>query len=306
VLDICSNRNIRFYSRLQAKDFVMHLHKAIAMTALLLAPAALFAADGTFDKTLQTNGAVTLNVNTGSGYIHITPGSDSSVHIIGHVHAAKWNSWLDSGSPEERVRQVVANPPIEQSGNTISVGKHTDNYRNISIDYDITTPKGTDLSANSGSGDIHVADLNGPAKINTGSGSIEASGLSGRTNLQTGSGDIRAQLSSPSSVKAETGSGSIRLKGVAGELYAQTGSGDIDAQGQPTSGWKLQTGSGSVTLDTGSSKFSLDASTGSGSVHSDPPITMHGSIEKHHITGDINGGGPTVRVETGSGDIRIH
>ena len=284
----------------------MHLHKAIAMTALLLAPAALFAADGTFDKTLQTNGAVTLNVNTGSGYIHITPGSDSSVHIIGHVHAAKWNSWLDSGSPEERVRQVVANPPIEQSGNTISVGKHTDNYRNISIDYDITTPKGTDLSANSGSGDIHVADLNGPAKINTGSGSIEASGLSGRTNLQTGSGDIRAQLSSPSSVKAETGSGSIRLKGVAGELYAQTGSGDIDAQGQPTSGWKLQTGSGSVTLDTGSSKFSLDASTGSGSVHSDPPITMHGSIEKHHITGDINGGGPTVRVETGSGDIRIH
>jgi hypothetical protein len=284
----------------------MHLHKAIAMTALLLAPAALFAADGTFDKTLQTNGAVTLSVNTGSGYIHITPGSDSSVHIIGHVHAAKWNSWLDSGSPEERVRQVVANPPIEQSGNTISVGKHTENYRNIAIDYDITTPKGTDLAANSGSGDIRVSDLSGPAKINTGSGSIEASGLSGRTALQTGSGDIRAQLSSPSSVKAETGSGSIQLKGVQGELYAQTGSGDIDAQGQPTSGWRLQTGSGSVTLDTGSSKFSLDASTGSGSVHSDPPITMHGSIEKHHITGDINGGGPAVRVETGSGDIRIH
>lgn len=283
----------------------MHLHKAIALTALLLAPAALLAADGTFDKTLQTNGPVTLSVNTGSGYIHITPGSDSSVHIIGHVHAAKWNSWIDSGSPEERVHQIVSNPPIEQTGNIISIGKHTD-YKNISIDYDITTPKGTDLAANSGSGDIHVSDLSGPAKINTGSGSIDATGLSGRTTLETGSGDIRAELQSSTGVKAQTGSGSIRLKGVQGELYAETGSGDIDVEGQPTSSWRLQTGSGSVTLATGSAHFSLDAQTGSGSVHSDPPITTHGSFEKHHITGDVNGGGPTVRVETGSGDIRIH
>jgi DUF4097 and DUF4098 domain-containing protein YvlB len=65
------------------------------------------------------------------------------------------------------------------------------------------------------------------------------------------------------------------------------------------------TGSGSVTLTTGGAHFSLDASTGSGGVHSDPPITTHGSLEKHHVMGDINGGGPTVRVETGSGDIRI-
>ncbi|HYK36400.1 DUF4097 family beta strand repeat-containing protein [Alloacidobacterium sp.] len=284
----------------------MHLHKALAVTALLLTPAALLAADGTFDKTLHTSGAVTLYVNTGSGYIHVNPGSDSNVHIIGHVHAAKWNSWIDSGSPEERVQRVVANPPIEQTGNTISIGKHTDDLKNVSIDYDITTPKGTDLAANSGSGDIRVSALSGPAKINTGSGSIDASGLSGRTNLQTGSGDIRAELSSPTEVKAQTGSGSIRLKGVQGDLYAQTGSGDIEIQGQPTASWRLETGSGSVTLDTGSARFSLDAQTGSGSVHSDPPLTTHGSFEKHHITGDINGGGPTVRVETGSGDIRIH
>ncbi|WP_158751225.1 DUF4097 family beta strand repeat-containing protein [Acidobacterium sp. S8] len=283
----------------------MHLHKALAVTALLLAPTVLLAADGTFDKTLHTSGNVTLSVNTGSGYIHVTPGSDGSVHIIGHVHAAKWNSWVDMGSPEERVNQVVSNPPIEQSGNIIAIGKHTE-YKNIAIDYDITTPKGTDLAANSGSGDIHVADLAGPAKLDTGSGSIDASGLSGRTTLETGSGDIRAELKSPTGVKAQTGSGTIHLKGVQGDLYAETGSGDIEIQGQPTANWRLQTGSGSVTLTTGSAHFSLDAQTGSGDVHSDPPISTHGSFEKHHITGDVNGGGPTVRIETGSGDIRIH
>ena len=123
--------------------------------------------------------------------------------------------------------------------------------------------------------------------------------------LNTGSGDIRAELVNPSSTKAETGSGSIRLNGVQGPLKANTGSGDIEIQGQPTSDWKRETGSGSITLTTGSSRFSLDASTGSGSIHSDPPISTHGSLEKHHILGDINGGGPTVRIETGSGDIRI-
>ena len=282
----------------------MHLHRICAISVMLLTPVALLAADGTFDKTLHTSGAVTLSVNTGAGYIHVTPGSDASVHIIGHVHAAKWNSWIDNGSPEQRVHEVVSNPPIEQSGNTIDIGKHTD-YKNISIDYEITTPKGTDLTANSGSGDIHVADLSGPAKLNTGSGSIDASGLSGRVSLETGSGDIRSVMQSSTSVKAHTGSGSIRLKNVQGDLNAQTGSGDVEIQGQPTSDWRLQTGSGSVTLNTGNSRFSLDAQTGSGSVHSDPPISTHGSFERHHITGDVNGGGPTVRVETGSGDIRI-
>ena len=122
----------------------------------------------------------------------------------------------------------------------------------------------------------------------------------------TGSGDIRAEMHAAPDVKAQTGSGSISLKGVNGGLYAETGSGDIDIEGQPATNWKLETGSGSVTLDTGGrAKFSLDATTGSGSVHSDPPITTHGSLERHHVTGDIGGGGPTVRIETGSGDVRI-
>jgi DUF4097 and DUF4098 domain-containing protein YvlB len=278
----------------------------LAIVALAASPAMMLAADGTFDKTLHVSGTVMLSVNTGSGYIRVSPGSDNEVHIIGHVHASHWSGWGDEGSPEDRVKQVVANPPIEQDGNAITVGKHT-NYHNISIDYDITTPRGTNLEADSGSGDLRLSDLGGPLKANTGSGSIDATGLSGRVALQTGSGDIRAEMHSAPDVKAETGSGSIRLRGVSGGLYAETGSGDIDVEGQPGTNWKLETGSGSITLDTGGrAKFTLDATTGSGSIHSDPPISTHGSLERHHITGDINGGGPTVRVETGSGDVRIH
>jgi hypothetical protein len=279
----------------------------LAVVALAASPAIMLGADGTFDKTLHVSGSVELSVGTGSGYIHVSPGSDNEVHIIGHVHAnhSGWGNWGDSHSPEDQVKQVVANPPIEQNGNMITVGKHT-SYHNIAIDYDVTTPRGTNLEADSGSGDLRLTDIGGSLKANTGSGSIEASGLSGRVVLETGSGDIRADMHAAPDVKAQTGSGSIRLRGINGGLYAETGSGDIEIEGQPGSNWKLETGSGSVNLDTGGrGKFSLDATTGSGSIHSDPPISTHGSLEKHHITGDINGGGPAVRVETGSGDVRI-
>ena len=91
-----------------------------------------------------------------------------------------------------------------------------------------------------------------------------------------------------------------------GSLRAGTGSGNIKVAGTPTSDWKLETGSGSVEFWSGNSAFTLDASTGSGSVHSDPEMTVQGSFDKHHIVGKVHGGGPTVRIETGSGDVRVH
>jgi DUF4097 and DUF4098 domain-containing protein YvlB len=93
---------------------------------------------------------------------------------------------------------------------------------------------------------------------------------------------------------------------VQGGLKVETGSGSLDITGQPTSAWKLETGSGNITLGLGNARFTLDAETGSGSIKSDLPLQMQGSMDKHHVTGMVNGGGPTLKVETGSGDIRIH
>ena len=144
------------------------------------------------------------------------------------------------------------------------------------------------------------------AKLNTGSGNIHATGLKGSFKVETGSGDIFAEESSSGEVKAETGSGNIELKNLHGGLKAETGSGNIKATGAPASEWKLQTGSGNVELWTGDTPLTLDAETGSGSVHTDREMLTQGSSDKHHVTGKLNGGGPTVRISTGSGDIRVH
>jgi len=293
------------------------------LVALVLSLPAAFAAERSFDRTLSVNGPVTLHVSTGAGYIHVSPGSDNQVHIVGHVKSS--NSWW-GGSSDDAVGQVASNPPITQAGNIISVGEdHGDNGRHVSVDYEITTPTNTMLVAESGSGDLQLSGISGTVRAHTGSGSvradklgsgsrlesgsgtIEANNLQGATSLQTGSGEIRAQLGSAGDVVASTGSGSINLGNVQGAVKADTGSGSIEISGQPTAPWKLETGSGDISLRLGNAHFTLDAETGSGSVKSDPPLTMttHGSSDKHHVSGTVNGGGPTIKARTGSGDIRI-
>jgi hypothetical protein len=284
---------------------IMTAMRTVALSAAALAiPAMALASDGTFDKTLSVNGPVQLEVSTGSGYVHVNPGSDNQVHIVGHVRAS--HGW-GMGSSEEQVQKVVDNPPIQQSGNTIRVGQmHETWFNHVSIDYDITAPKSTHLKAESGSGDLKAVSMNGGIRLETGSGSINGDDLGGEGYLQTGSGDIRVNFSNGGNVTAGAGSGSIRLTGVKGSLKAETGSGDISIAGQPIDGWKIEAGSGSIDLNLGGSKFTLDAETGSGSIHTDQAISMQGSLERHHITGNVAGGGPTVKVETGSGSIRIH
>jgi hypothetical protein len=296
----------------------------VAMTMCL--PAA-FAAEKSFDRTLSVNGPVTLRVSTGSGYIRVSPGSDNQVHVVGHVKSNS-NNWLWGGSSDDAVARVAANPPIDQAGNIIRVGDDHGNdwTHHVSIDYEITTPANTMLVAESGSGDLQISNLNGTVKghtgsgsiradklgsgsrLETGSGSIDANNLMGSTTLQTGSGEIHAQLGSAGDVVAGTGSGDIKLENVQGAVKAETGSGSLEISGQPTAPWKLETGSGEISLRLGNNAhFTLDAETGSGSVKSDPPLTMttHGSIDKHHVSGTVNGGGPTIKASTGSGDIHI-
>jgi Putative adhesin len=314
---------------MQSQSKMSRRAAAAILVAMTMCLPAAYAAEKSFDRTLSVNGPVSLRVSTGSGYIRVSPGSDNQVHIKGRVKSNNnWGSNWWGGSSDEAVAKVAENPPIDQAGNIIRVGDDHGNdwARHVSIDYDITTPANTMLVAQSGSGDLQLSKINGTVKAQTGSGSIHADGLGagskletgsgtidanslmGATTLQTGSGEIRAQLGSAGDVVAGTGSGDIKLENVQGAVKAETGSGTLEISGQPTAPWKLETGSGNIQLRLGNNAhFTLDAETGSGSVKSDPPLTMttHGSIDKHHVSGTVNGGGPTIKAQTGSGDIHI-
>ena len=270
-----------------------------ATMGLALAAIPALATEATFERTLTVSGRVELNVGTGSGNIHLRQGSGNTVHIYGHVKS----NW---GGNDDKVRDIAAHPPIEQTGNIVRIGQRHENLHNISIDYEIEAPANAYLEAGSGSGNVDDDGVGENAKLNTGSGNIHASGLHDGFTADTGSGNIVIDQTGQGDVKAETGSGNIELKNLHGGLHAHTGSGNIKVAGAPAGPWKLETGSGNVEMWVGDSPMTLDAETGSGGIHTDREMLTQGSADKHHLTGKLNGGGPTVRVETGSGEIKVH
>jgi hypothetical protein len=271
----------------------------VVAAALALAAIPALASEATFERNLSVSGRVELSVATGSGNIHLTHGSGNQVHIFGRVKSG----W---GGSDAKVREIAVHPPIEQTGNIIRIGARHENLRNISIDYEIEAPADAFLDAGSGSGDVTDDGIGENAKLNTGSGNIHATGLHGGFTVNTGSGDIYAEQTGQGDVKAETGSGNIELRNLHGGLRAETGSGNIKVGGTPANSWHLETGSGNVEFWAGGAPLTLDAESGSGSIHTDREMLTQGSQDHHHLTGKLNGGGPTVRIETGSGDIHVH
>lgn len=264
----------------------------------LIQPANTDSTAATFDRNLTFSGKLDLSVATGSGSITLKRGPANQIHIHGIIRVN------ENGDPAQ-AQQIAANPPIQQEGNAIQIGGHQENLHNLSISYEIEAPADTELKAATGSGNITDTGVGQDAKLGTGSGNIVATGIEGDFRAQTGTGNIAIEDTSAGNARAQTGSGTIDLKGVHGSLEAQTGSGGIKASGTPSSPWKLQTGSGSIELATGNAPINLDAFTGSGRISTGPQAVMQTSADKHHMRAQLNGGGPEVRVQTGSGSIRV-
>lgn len=306
------------------KRSVVSLLSAILCLAVLPAAAS---ERGSFDRSYQVSGQVNLEVLTRSGDITVRPGPAGTVSIHGRIFVSNrvWDHWNRQKPPE--VVELEKNPPIRQSGNSINIDYV--NVHDLSIDYEITAPADTKLTSHtgsgdqtieglhtaaeleSGSGDIRLTDMVGGLRIHTGSGNIEARGVDGPFNAEAGSGDIRLDAKGPGDIEAHTGSGDVTLRGISGGLRVQTGSGDLIAEGSQTGPWELRTGSGNVELRLPSeAAFDLDATTSSGDLTVDHPVTMtvEGRVgrSRHELNGKVRGGGPELNVRTSSGDVHIY
>jgi DUF4097 and DUF4098 domain-containing protein YvlB len=301
-------------------------------------------AEGRFDRTLTVAGPVDLEVRTGSGDVQVRAGGTGSVEVHGIVRAG-FGHWIGfgDGNPADRIKEIEANPPIEQNGNTIRLGADRErrSWNNVSVSYQIVVPPGTKILARSGSGDVQIGEVNGPvdastgsgdirmgrvaegvqantgsgdielagarsAVARTGSGSIRALSIGGNLTAHSGSGDIAVAQEAAGHIDISTGSGSVDVRGARGPVRVRASSGDVSVAGTPSDAWDLSASSGSIDLQLAADAgFDLDAHTGSGSVESSFPISVSGEIKKGQLRGQVRGGGPRVGVSTSSGDIRI-
>ena len=323
---------------------MLRLHRAAIAAALFAAAVTLpgcgvaASEQGSFDRTLTVSGPARLELANGSGSVQITGGPPGKVHI----HAEVRVHGLLFENPQQRLADIVSNPPIEQRGDTIRVGKEGSRLRNVSISYTIEVPRETEVEATTGSGSEALRDVRGPVKLSTGSGTIHAQRVEREASLSTGSGaieaselgdDVHASTGSGAitlsgvkgGVRGSTGSGTIRVTGSAGRLQLSTGSGSIAVSGASNdlnvhtaagtitidgdpaanSTWEMRTASGSVELTVPpSANFLFSASAVSGGIRTDIPIVVE-EQSRHELRARLGSGGARVQVRTVSGDIRV-
>lgn len=294
--------------------------------------------NGSFTRTLSVSGPIRLELNNASGDVTVTEGAAGTVSVRAEVRA----SGFGFESPQTRLNDIVSDPPIEQRGDTIRIGKDFSRMRNVSITYTIQVPHETEVDESVASGAQNIRGLQGPVKVHaasgtitvekidrdaqlyTASGSISASGIGGDVQVSSASGnvtvsnvkgDVRVKaisgvirVSHPGGrVEGNTASGEIEIQDAANDVTAHAASGRVYVQGNPGAQgfWNLRTASGGVQISVPpSANFRLTAEAASGEIRTDVPIVVE-EQGKHSLHAHVGNGGGRVEVHTASGEIRV-
>nr|WP_026359881.1 DUF4097 family beta strand repeat-containing protein [Amycolatopsis nigrescens] len=99
----------------------------------------------------------------------------------------------------------------------------------------------------SGSGDVALDKVDGPASVRTGSGDIRVGGALAGLQVKTGGGNVEAsELTGSGSMV--TGTGDVWLGAVSGDVMVRSGSGDVAIADASSGTLELQTGSGEIRV----------------------------------------------------------
>lgn len=235
-----------------------------------------------WSKSYPVTGKPDVRVNLEDGNIEVVATGGKEVRAT--VTTRGWN--IDATGVRILEEQSGDHVQIE-----IKVPHHSFSVGDHSVRVELTVPRESDL-------DLHSGD-----------GNLTANGVKGRMHFTTGDGNIDGRsLDGP--LFAHTGDGNLKLEGRLEDLEAGTGDGNVEVEAASGSrmgaGWSLHTGDGNLTLRCAADlNADLDAHTGDGKIRLDFPITTSGTFKENTVEGKINGGGPTLKLRSGDGDIRI-
>jgi DUF4097 and DUF4098 domain-containing protein YvlB len=280
------------------------------------------------NKPRRSSSEFVINVPRSTEFVKVeTDGGDLTASgIAGRVEG-------ESGGGSIRLDDIGGAINAETGGGGIDVGT-------VGGDLSLRTGGGSikvgsakgKINAETGGGSVVVVSCLQGAVLETGGGSIEVQHCSGSLKVTTGGGSIDlGEIAGPAEI--ETGGGSIRLSSATGAVRAETGGGSITLNGVPTA--RAETGAGGIVAKfvSGAERTDsvLETSAGDITVYLAPNLamTIRASIELangHRIRsdfaeirvstdggewgpgtataeGNLNGGGPVLKVRTTTGDI---
>jgi hypothetical protein len=253
----------------------------LALVALL-ALSSLSARADEWSHSYPVSAKPEVTVNANDGDVEVSVGSSQQVDV--RVITRGWKIKDDV--------QITGN----QSGNHVEIKLHK--TANVcfgvcfqSIRVEVRVPRESDLNVHTDDGNVRVENVTGDLQFETGDGDVRLRDVEG-------------------SLHADTHDGNVEVNGRFNLLSLHTGDGNIDAEvgaaTAPQSGWLMRSGDGNIRLKLPDNLGAdLDAHTGDGEVNVGFPVTASGVGKENSFRGKINGGGVSIELRTGDGDIKV-
>lgn len=210
-----------------------------------------------------------------TGRIAVDAGTNGGVEVQGwdrdevEVRARVWAN----ARSEERAREIAEAVTLRvESGRIVADGPDTGRREGWGVSYRISVPHRTDLEIETHNGGVDVADVTGDIRFDATNGGVHLVGVAGDVRGRTTNGGLHVELQGDrwegAGLDAETTNGGVRL-------YVPS---DYSAQ--------------------------LVTETVNGGIDIDFPVTVRGRIGRRLET-TLGEGGPTIRVVTTNGGVRI-
>jgi len=281
---------------------------------------------------IGTNGE--FDVDNLSGDIRIVPGTGRNLTIeISRVSRGRTEAEAKAGL--SRVRVETTHRGDRATARTVYPRDRQSNY-SVSVDYVVTAPAGTRITAKTISGNLTIGAFTGELSLNSMSGNVQVTGATRVLHAKTVSGDVTlTDCGAEGLLEASTMSGAVtgtnitarrvELQSISGTVTGRNVSAqavklnsmsdDVVFDGDLASGgrYEFTSHSGTVRLSVdGRTGFTFDASTFSGSVRTDIPLKSNNvgaSAGSRRATRNVRGtfgdGSATVNATTFSGDVIV-
>lgn len=249
------------------------IRAAILTLALSTALSAADYKDVNRTVALHANGSV--EIETHKGFVHVTVWDRQEVEIQARIEA-------ESGTVMDRRRFEGTEVRIDSSPDSVHIKTYypdfnwccsVDTGSNPEVRYTIKMPKTAQLTIHDHRSETEVTGLQGTLNLSTHRGTARINALSGALHLDTHRGDARVDFASFTAASSVTN-------------YRGT----VELSIPKNSRFELETSlsrRGSVDTD-----FSM--------------MTRAFSRRGESVHGTVNGGGPSLRLETQRGEIRLH
>ena len=288
----------------------------LAVPALLfIAPTA--AADDfkdikdTVKKSFRVEPGGTLAIDIDKGNVEIRSSSESMVYVevertvtVDSKEDAK--RLLDRHQLEmyQRSNDVIVLSRLEDVGRS---WKRWSDRDQVKLRVVVRVPAEYNVDFTTGAGNVEAADIDGRVEGQTGAGNIHIGRVSGEVVVNTGSGNVDID-GARGSVEVNTGAGNVSIGEVGGEVTASSGAGNIEVliTRQPSSRSRLETGAGNVTVYLADNVgIDVQGETGIGSASTDFGLKVDGSWMSKSFRGSVNGGGPSLTMSSGVGNVEL-